>query len=110
MQFADAHPAVEWWSVEPFCLHYIKPTDNKVHRYFPDFLLCQNGKLLLVEVKSSDETKMPKKPHKLTERAKYHYNESLKTYWINQAKWAAARKFCKEKNMYFCILTELDLK
>lgn len=109
-RYADAHPAVLWWSIEPFFIPYIKPTDGKVHRYFPDLLLNQNGKLLVVEVKSSEEVRAPKQPRKLTPTAARCYNEALKTYYVNQAKWQAAREFCRKKNMYFCILTEKDLK
>ena len=113
IQYADAHPGVKWWSLEPFCIYYIKPTDGKVHRYFPDLLINQNGNLILIEVKSSDEVKQPCKPRGTgtrAARAVMNYNNALMTYYINQAKWAAARKFCQEKNMHFCILTERDLK
>lgn len=110
IRYADAHPGVKWWTVEPFYIPYIKPTDNKVHRYFPDLLINQNGNLLLIEVKSSDETKPPKKPKRLTDKTKYHYNEALKTYYINQAKWTEARRFCKRNSMHFCVLTELELR
>ena len=110
IQYADAHPGVEWWSLEPFCLNYIKPTDGQVHRYYPDLLLSQGGKLILVEVKSSEEVKRPRPPLKQTERSLWQYNEALRTWYVNQAKWEAARKFCHEKNMHFCILTERDLK
>lgn len=100
IQYADAHPGVLWWSLEPFSIPYIKPTDAKVHRYYPDLLLNQGGKLIVIEVKSSDEIKPPTRPDP----------DALATYYINQAKWQAARKFCHQKNMHFCILTEQDLK
>lgn len=110
MQYADANPLVDWWAVEPFCINYVKPTDNKVHRYFPDFILHQNNKTILVEVKSYDETQPPEAPRKLTARSKAQYYTAVQTWHINQAKWRAAREFCKQRNIHFCILTERDLK
>lgn len=99
IRYADAHPGVEWWSMEPFPIHYIKPTDGKVHRYFPDLLVKQGEATIVIEVKHSSEVKPPSRTNV----------DACLTYAVNQAKWAAARKFCKEHGLYFCILTEKDL-
>ena len=37
MVYCDINKHVTKFSLEPFAINYIKPTDGKVHRYFIDF-------------------------------------------------------------------------
>ena len=102
--------AVKKWSVEPYPIHYLKPTDGMQHRYYPDLWIeFKSGKKVLVEVKSSGETQEPKKPKKMNQNAIRRYKRALITWSINQAKWEAAQEFCKENDMEFMLLTERQL-
>ena len=110
-RYADYNKNIVKWSVEPFAIKYLKPTDGKVHRYYIDmFLEFKSGDKFLVEVKSKGETIPPKKPSRKTDKAIRNYQRAMQTYLVNQAKWSAARKFADQNNMKFIILTEDELK
>lgn len=103
-KYCDLNPKVKEWSLEPFPIGYVSPRDMKVHRYFPDlWLRFETGDIFIIEIKSSGETKLPRKTDK-------RYGEKLQTYLVNQAKWEAARNFCAEKGAKFAVLTEKVLK
>ena len=57
-----------------------------------------------VEIKSSGETVPPKKG-----RNTILYNESVRTYATNMAKWQMAAKICAAKGKIFRVITEKDL-
>lgn len=109
MKQLDENPNVLWWGSEELFIRYYSPIDNKIHRYFPDFVVKVKKKddtvmTYLIEVKPEAQTKPPKQKKK-TRR----YLEESKTYIINQSKWKAATEFCKEHGWQFKILTEKDL-
>jgi hypothetical protein len=109
-QFCDSNSKIKSWTCEPFAIKYIKPTDNKVHRYYPDLLVTfDTGHVFLIEIKSSSETVPPKKPKKLTPKSERNYKKAITTYAVNSAKWKAAGKFCDEKGIKFIFLTEQQL-
>ncbi len=109
-KYCDLSPSVKKFSVEPFPIQYLKPVDEMVHRYYPDlFIEFVSGKKVIVEVKSSGETKEPRKPKKLTSKSIIHYKRALVTWSINQAKWKAAQEFCEENGFVFMFLTEKQL-
>lgn len=109
-KYADMHPSILKWSIEPFAIQYIKPTTQKVHRYYIDmYLEFKSGDKFLVEIKPFSETKPPRKPSKKTDKSILNYNRAIQTYLINQAKWKAATEFAQVNNMKFIILTEKDL-
>lgn len=109
-RYADINPKIVNWSVEPFHVKYVKPTDNKYHRYFIDmFLEFENGQKFIVEVKSKGETTYPKKPSKNTQKAMLRYKEAVMTYMINESKWKAATEFANKNGCKFIILTEDQL-
>lgn len=98
--YADLNPKVRYFSIEPFAIEYVKPTDNKVHRYYIDlFIEFKNGKRFIIEIKPYNQTVLPKKKNAY----------ELETYMINQAKWESAKEFAKQKNLKFIILTEREL-
>ena len=110
-RFADLNPKIVKFSVEPFNIKYIKPLDNKEHRYYIDlFLEFQTGEKFLVEVKSKAETHPPKKPKSFNARTANNYKTALETYIVNTAKWKAVKNFAESNNMNFLILTEDELK
>ena len=50
IKYADLNPKVLKWSQEPFCIQYIKPIDNKEHRYFVDmYIEFVNGYKVIVD-------------------------------------------------------------
>jgi hypothetical protein len=106
MQWLDLSDNVMWWSSEELAIRYYNPVDNKIHRYFPDFIVKikkkdNTEKTYVIEVKPEYQTKQPVKKKK-TQR---FINESV-TYIINQSKWKAATEFCKDHGWEFKILTE----
>lgn len=104
--WCDKNPCIIKWSSEETIIPYRCPTDNKVHRYFVDFKIKLNtDKIYLVEVKPSKQTMPPVFPGKQTQR---YLIESL-TYIKNEAKWTAAKEYCKDRGWEFKIITEKEL-
>ncbi len=105
-RFLDNNPNILRWSSEEIHIPYIKPTDGKVHRYFPDYWVeykDRNGNIVqeILEVKPSDQVN-PRQKRRLTEYDKV-------TYAINVSKWKAASEFCKKRGIKFRILTEQQM-
>jgi len=95
---------------EEFCIPYVSPVDNRIHRYFPDYLIKikeSDGKVktYVIEVKPKKQTVAPKIPKRKTKSWLYE----AKTYAVNQAKWKAAEEFCKDRMIEFKIITEDNL-
>lgn len=110
IRYCDYNKHIVKFSLEPFAIQYIKPTDGKVHRYFVDlFIEFSTGQKFLVEIKSSSETKEPRKPSKKTSKAIDNYNNKVLTFAVNKAKWLAAEQFANSKGLKFIILTEEEL-
>ena len=111
MNWCDLTESVSEWQSEEFFIPYRSPIDGRVHRYFQDFFVKYrdaNGKrrTMVVEVKPKKETKMPTtNPKRRTKSWAY----SVRTYAVNQAKWKAAKEFCKDNNYEFKIMTEHEL-
>ena len=109
MIYLDRHPEVVQWSSEEIVIPYRSPIDGRVHRYFPDFYVKKqvNGKIetLLIEVKPKVQTRPPVVQKK---RTKKYINEVM-TWGINEAKWAAAKNFCEDRDWKFMLMTEKEL-
>lgn len=112
MDYFDRHPDIIMWASEEIAIPYLSPVDNKIHRYFPDFIIQkreQDGKkkTIMIEVKPYEQTIKPtintkggkrKQPRTIAEQAR--------TYNINQAKWNAAKEWCADRKIDFVIMTE----
>ena len=99
----DESQSVLAWGSEPFAIPYRSPVDNRIHRYFPDFIVkAANNQVTLIEVKPFAETLPPQARGKTKER----YAQELQTFLVNQAKWEAARNLCAEKHWRFVVMTE----
>ena len=116
MQFCDHNVNVLAWGSEHSgtVIPYVSPVDNRVHSYYPDFLIRVRDKdgtvkNLLIEIKPFAETKPPKPPKTKTKKLNDSYRNALKTYSVNQAKWAAASSWCKLHAMDFLVFTEYEL-
>lgn len=109
MKWLDEHPSVIWWASEELPIPYKSPIDNKMHRYFPDFIAKikqKNGTVMtyIIEVKPLEQTKMP-----IQKKKTKRYLQEAATYVINQEKWKAADIFCQEHGWKFMLMTEKDL-
>ena len=108
-RFCDDNPNVLEWGSENIIVPYISPLDNRAHRYYVDnYIAIKEGLEVvkyLVEIKPSKQTKPPTTKY----RKRQHLIYEQKQYVINQAKWKAAKEFCKKKGFTFIILTEKEL-
>ena len=109
MKYLDDNPAVIWWASEELPIRYVSPIDQKVHRYFPDFIVRTKRKdgqetTMVLEVKPYRQTQMP-----VQKRKTQRFINEMATYAINQEKWKAADLFCKEHGWQFKLITEKDL-
>jgi hypothetical protein len=114
MKYFDEHPNVLEWSSEETIIPYVSPLDNKIHRYFVDFyakMKDRDGKITkyIIEVKPAAQTVAPEvQPYK--KKPSKRYVEAVMKWGVNEAKWAAAREYCKDNGMQFTIITEKDLR
>ena len=110
MNWCDLNESVLAYGSEEFFIPYRSPMDNKIHRYFPDFIIKikeQSGevKTYVIEVKPKKQTVPPKQPKRKTKNWLYE----MKTYSVNQAKWGAAEEWCRSRDMEFRVITEAEL-
>lgn len=105
MRYFDQHPGVLRWSSEEIVIPYLSPVDGRYHRYYPDFKVKMETGTVLVEVKPFAQTQAPVVGNK---KKKTLLNE-VKTYAVNQAKWAAARNFCDVRGWKFITMTEKEI-
>ena len=105
MKFCDEHPSVTQWASEAIRIPYRNPLTGKQTIYVPDFFIAyadRDGKqrVELIEVKPSNQTLKEKTGRSMANQA----------HWVlNQAKWEAARAWCKQKGIFFRIVTEADI-
>ena len=109
-KWCDLSENIISWGSEEFCINYISPVDNKVHRYFPDYIIKvkeQTGKVktYVIEVKPKKQTIQPKQKSRITKS----YIHECTTYAINQAKWKAAKEWCADRMIEFKVITENEL-
>lgn len=109
MKFFDSQENIIWWSSEELVIPYFFHLDQRMHRYFPDFVIRvrrKDGSVMtyVIEVKPESQTKKPTQKR----RTKKYITEAT-TYIKNQAKWKAAEKFCHEQGWQFQIITEKQL-
>jgi len=109
MEWCDSNPSVVEWISEGVVIPYIKPTDNRFHRYFIDF------RIKIETINGLEEHLVEIKPYAQTQKPKggkvYRGNlpKVWETFLTNQAKWEAAQKYASQKGLKFTILDEYDL-
>jgi len=116
MRFFDNHPDITKWASEELVIPYVHPMDNRMHRYFPDFLIERINKdrvkqIILIEVKPLQQILGPKpqKGKNLTSKKKQRMlNEAINAEVIS-AKRKAAEAYCKKRGWTFMFMTEKDL-
>lgn len=105
MRFCDQHPNVSKWASEAIKIPYRNPLTGKQTIYVPDFFIAyadKKGKqrVELIEVKPANQAIKEK-----TGRSKAN-----QAHWIlNQAKWEAAKAYCKQNGIFFRVVTENDI-
>jgi hypothetical protein len=109
MAWFDKTPNVLLWSSEEIIVCYKDPMGQQ-RRYFPDFyakIKDKNGtiKEYLIEVKPYKQTIEPKPKDKISK----NYINEVYTWGVNNAKWEAAKEYCKKKNWVFKVMTEKEL-
>ena len=90
MLYCDKTPEVLEWSSEEIAIPY--HYKDKDRNYYPDFYIK-----FINENNDVEEAIIEIKPY------------YQRTYGQNKAKWASARKYCKEHKYSFKILTEKEL-
>lgn len=110
MKYFDENPNVLEWQSEEIAIPYVSPVDNRVHRYFPDFIVKVRQpdgktKTLMLEVKPAVQTKEPKKKKRITQK----YITEVTTWGVNQAKWKYAKEYCLDRGWEFKLVTEKEL-
>lgn len=110
-KYLDENKNILRWAFEKIEIPYKSPIDGLLHFYIPDFLLEKRNKdntisTILVEIKPYKQTKQPVLTENTSSRS---YAKNVKTYKINEAKWEAAREFCKKNEIKFVILTEKEI-
>ena len=105
-KYLDENKNIIRWGSEEINIPYYSPVDKKVHKYYPDFIVekktSKGIETLVIEVKPKKQTMEPERKKK----KKSTYIKECMTYSINESKWKAATKLCKEKGWNFVILTE----
>ena len=105
MKFCDEHPNVSQWASEAVKIPYRNPLSGKYTIYVPDFFIVYADKtgaqkVELIEIKPANQTHESKLGKSQNNRLHYI---------VNQAKWTAARAFCKQKGMMFRVINESDI-
>jgi hypothetical protein len=108
--YCDLNENVLEWQSEEKCVPYRSPIDNRIHRYFPDFLIKVKEpdgsiKKYMIEIKPKKQTVPPPKPKRQTKG----YISEVYEYAKNQSKWEAAREWCADRGYEFKVITEDDL-
>lgn len=108
-RWCDDNVNVVEWASESVIIPYVSPLDGKVHRYYTDGVVAirEGDKIVkyIIEIKPSAQV-VPPKPGKKRKTTMVYENSR---FIQNQAKWSAAREWCKKKNYSFLILTEKEL-
>jgi len=109
MRYLDDNDEIVRWSSEEMYVPYRKPTTKKLHRYFPDMIFTNvHGETYMIEIKPHSQTKMPTFSGKSSKPTKRFMREAVE-YAINEAKWEAAKEYCRKRGWKFDIVTEKDL-
>lgn len=109
-KFLDTNPHILRWSSEEIKIPYVKPTDGKVHHYYPDYWVeyrNRSGDVVqeIVEVKPAAQTRPPTTRGKARKTILFE-----QTAWaVNRAKWSAAVKWCEQRGLKFRVITENGL-
>ena len=102
MKFCDEHTSVSQWASEAVQIPYRNPLTGKQTIYVPDFFIVYadkggKQKVELVEVKPKNQAVKENLGRSRSNQAHYI---------MNMAKWSAAKSWCKQKGIFFRVITE----
>ena len=105
MRILDTHPNILAWASEAHRIPYRNPATGKNTHYVPDFFIVYvdkkgKQKVELIEVKPASQSF-----HERVGKSK----QNQSAWVVNQAKWSAASAWCKQKGIFFRIVTEDDI-
>jgi hypothetical protein len=105
MKMCDENPAILKWASESIKIPYRNPFTGKYTIYVPDFFIHyvdakNNQHTELIEVKPLNQTSL--------REAKKNTNNQAHAV-LNNAKWEAARSWCKQNGVTFRIISEKDM-
>ena len=105
MKMCDENEAIEQWASEAVKIPYRDPLTGKQTVYVPDFFIQymdKNQRVLveLIEIKPASQTILER-----VGKSKHNQMQFIK----NQAKWAAAGRWCRQQGIKFRIVNENDL-
>lgn len=108
-EFLDNNENILEWMSEEIWIPYLKPTDNKIHKYYPDYFVkfvdsSNRQHIEIIEVKPASQIKRPRK----SKNPKTALYEDL-TYAVNLSKWKSATEWCNKRGIKFRLLTEHEL-
>ena len=101
--YCDINESIIEWGSEEFFIPYISPKDNRVHKYYPDFIIkvkesTNKIKTYVIEVKPKKQTEPPKKRKRVPSP----------TYMNAQPLQLTKQSGKQQKN--FVMIEELNLK
>lgn len=104
MQLFDTNSNILQWASEEVGIPYISPIDNRMHTYYPDFMVryidANNREHVeLLEVKPNSQSTL-ETARSLADR---------QALAVNAAKWQAATQWCKSKGIRFRVITENEI-
>ena len=106
-RWCDANDNILEWTSESVAIPYTSPLTGRTARYIVDntVKILEGDRVVkyLIEIKPKKQTQKPK-AHGNKKNSTVLYENA--TYIKNQAKWAAAEKWCKSRGYKFQILTE----
>ncbi len=107
MVYCDGNKSILSWGSETVVVPYKSPVDNKLHRYYVDFIVTsinKNGhkETTLIEIKPKKQCKPPEKK----KRVSRSYINEVKRWGVNSAKWKYAIDYAENRGWKFKILTE----
>ena len=103
-KFLDNNPNILRWASECVPIPYIKPTDGRVHKYYPDYWVeyrNRDGQIIqeIIEIKPANQVQLGRRPSTYQQL----------THAVNMAKWESCKKFCDARGIVFRVLTENEL-
>lgn len=110
-RWCDMNPSVISWTSEELVIPYYSRADQKMRRYFMDFVIkmrVSDGTVItyMIEVKPEKQTMMPKAGRG---RSKKTVLNETYTFMVNTDKWNAANEYARKHGMVFKIMTEKEL-
>lgn len=111
MNWCDTNPRIVKWNSEEVRIPYVASINNKRRTYNVDFwMLLDDGKEYLVEIKPHKQTLPPPKPKINNKKAIHNYLYMKSMYDNNIDKWTAALNHAKKHNQTFIVMTEHKLR